>query len=72
MSDSKRPTFADYDRSDVVTRSTAAALLTLSPRTLADWALDGKGPRFSKLGSRTVYQIGKLVDWLDERMQQTA
>lgn len=38
----------------LLNRSEAARLLGLSPQTLAVWAVEGKGPRFVKLGAGRV------------------
>ncbi|MCB9718384.1 MAG: helix-turn-helix domain-containing protein [Myxococcales bacterium] len=65
-----RPSFGDYHPDDRVSRPVAAQLCgPVSPRTLEDWARDGKGPPFQKLGTgrsaRVVYRVGDLLDWLD-------
>lgn len=70
--DRKRPSFADYHPSDVVSRKDAALLLGVSGRTLADWATDGKGPLFVALGRRVVYQVSDLLAYLSDRKRQTA
>ena len=36
-------------------RENAALYLGLKPKTLAMWAMDGKGPRVKKVGSRCFY-----------------
>lgn len=66
----KRPSFGDYHPDDRVNRPITAKLLgPISPRTLEDWARDGKGPPFQKLGTgrsaRVVYRVGDLLEWLD-------
>ncbi len=43
------------------TPAEAADLLRVSPRTLADWRLDGRGPRWGKHGRNYVfYRLGDL------------
>ena len=41
-------------------RENAALYLGLKPKTLAMWAMDGKGPRMKKVGSRCFYFKGDL------------
>ena len=41
----------------------AAALLTLSPRTLDRYRETGKGPPYFQLGQRIVYAREDLLDW---------
>jgi hypothetical protein len=38
----------------------AARFLGLSNRTLEDWRLTGRGPRFRRFGRRVVYSYGDL------------
>ncbi len=49
----------------------AAALLNLSPSTLAKWRVSGKGPKFVKLGSRVGYRTSDLEDWLDAQTRMS-
>lgn len=69
------PSFAHYDRNDVVSRSIAAKLLAVSSRTFEDWAVSGRGPCYRKLGTgrsaRVVYQIGDLLDWLNSNRKKS-
>ncbi|MEO0036032.1 MAG: hypothetical protein RLZZ501_2055 [Pseudomonadota bacterium] len=49
-------------------REQAAAILHVKPKTLANWASQGKGPRYRKAGGRVVlYTLGDLQAWVDER-----
>lgn len=50
---------------DVLTRIEAAAFLRVPPATLAYWAIRRRGPRFSRLGRRVVYQRRHLQEFLD-------
>ena len=43
----------------------AAAFLRLSPRTLERFRVQGRGPRFLKLGRRVMYRVGDLEAWAD-------
>jgi len=44
----------------------AADYLGLSPITLADWRVQGRGPRYVKLGRRVKYDIADLDDYIAE------
>jgi predicted DNA-binding transcriptional regulator AlpA len=49
-------------------REQAAAFLHVQPKTLANWASQGKGPRFRKPGGRVVlYTQDDLEAWVDGR-----
>jgi predicted DNA-binding transcriptional regulator AlpA len=46
-------------------QSTAAEFLGLSPRTLERWRLEGRGPKYLKLGPRAVrYSLASLREFL--------
>ncbi len=50
----------------------AAALLGLAPRTLADWRMAGKGPRFVRLSKRAVrYSKAELERWIEAQSYQS-
>lgn len=47
----------------------AASVLGLSALTLCDWRCKGHGPRFVKIGHRSVrYRMGDLQAWLNDRV----
>ena len=50
---------------DVLTRSEAAQFLRVPPATLCYWATRRQGPRFAKLGKRTVYRKADLERFID-------
>jgi excisionase family DNA binding protein len=53
-----------------LTRKQAAEYLGLSPVTLARWAIERKGPRYSRSGEhrgRCWYRIEDLDQWLESR-----
>lgn len=53
----------------VVRAPEAARLLGVSEGTLANWRAQRKGPRFARMGTRTVvYPLGELQRYIDERM----
>ncbi len=43
-----------------MTRKNAARYLGISPKTLACWAVDGKGPAFVKVGGKVFYFQAEL------------
>jgi len=49
----------------ILTPMEAAKLLHLSVSTLAKMRLDGRGPRYVKLGHRVAYRQGDLLEWLE-------
>lgn len=49
----------------------AAQLLDLSPRTLERWRVQGKGPRFRKLGSRVTYTLEDLISWANANLRSS-
>ena len=49
----------------LVPAAVAASILCLAPQTLARWRWAGVGPRFRKLGSRVVYAVDDLEDWVN-------
>ncbi|WP_425523140.1 helix-turn-helix domain-containing protein [Microvirga splendida] len=44
-------------------RSEAADYLRRSPKTLANWASEGRGPRFTRKEGRPLYHINDLDTW---------
>ena len=58
-----------------VSANEAAAMLGVSPRTLANWRTLGIGPAFVRVGrvhSRTLYRIDDLNTWLDNNRVETS
>lgn len=49
----------------------AAPLLGVRPGTLEVWRCLGKGPRFVKSGSRVVYRLQDINDYLDSRTRKS-
>jgi predicted DNA-binding transcriptional regulator AlpA len=53
-------------QSNYLSREQAAAFLHVTPKTLANWASQGKGPKFRKPGGRLVlYAIDDLEAWIN-------
>ncbi len=47
----------------------AADMLGCTVRTLSDWRLDGRGPKFVRVSSRMVrYRMIDLQRWLEDRV----
>ncbi len=58
----------DPDR--LLTVPQVAELLQLSPKTLANWASAGAGPRRVKLTARDIrYRRSDLLDFISERLE---
>ena len=53
------------------TEGAAKSLGNISPRTLEKWRVQGKGPTFSKFGSRVVYSERDLQAWADAQRRQS-
>jgi hypothetical protein len=49
--------------STLLTAAEAAALLGLSPTTLATWRCLHKGPPYLKIDGRVVYQRDDITSW---------
>lgn len=50
----------------VLTNKEAARKLGVSHRTLEDWRLTNRGPRFVKLGRLVRYRMSDLHDFMDQ------
>lgn len=58
------------DQDQLLTVEETAALLKISTETLKEWRLnaEGEGPKFLRLGHRTVrYRRSDVAQWMDER-----
>lgn len=51
---------------ELATRPQVAEYLQISVSTLARWAMDGRGPRVTKLGTAARYRREHVVAWLEE------
>lgn len=52
---------------DLLTAENLAARLGLSRQSLAVWRLNGSGPPFYKAGSRVLYRVCDVEEWLKAR-----
>ncbi len=50
-----------------LTRQQVADRLQLPVKTLAQWAYQGRGPQFRRMGKHTRYLLSDLTEW--EQMQ---
>jgi excisionase family DNA binding protein len=51
---------------DIIGTEDAAALLQVEPRTIKEWARDGKVPA-TKVGRRWLYSRAQLREWVEAR-----
>jgi len=51
---------------DILDTESAAALLRMEPRTIKEWARDGKLPA-TKVGRRWLYSRAQLMRWIEGR-----
>lgn len=57
---------------DLLTEKEASALLGLSPVTLSNWRGAGKGPRYRKLGARSVrYMRADVLAFIESGTVET-
>ncbi|TZG25892.1 transcriptional regulator [Sphingomonas montanisoli] len=45
----------------------AAPMVGTEPKTLANWRVLGKGPKFIRVGRKAMYHPDDLIDWLAAR-----
>lgn len=50
---------------ELATRAEAASFLGLSVHTLARWAVEGVGPRMTKLGGAARYRKSHLLEYIE-------
>lgn len=51
-----------------LTREEVAGRLKLPVKTLAQWASQGRGPRYSKIGRFARYKLTDLTAWENDQM----
>lgn len=51
-----------------LTRSEAARYLGVSRRSMDNWATQGRGPRFYRIGRAARYRLSDLEAWLEARV----
>lgn len=62
---------ADKILDEYLTKSELAAQLKRSVRSVDRWALMGEGPPFIRIGRRSLYRRGAVVEWLRELENKT-
>ena len=55
------------DLSDLLTSNEVAAILRISPHTLAVWRLQGSGPPLVKIGRRILYEPAAIMEVVRDR-----
>lgn len=55
----------------VLSEETAAEMLHLSPRTLQRFRVEGRGPKFVKLGKRVFYREQDLEDYVNRSVRES-
>ena len=48
----------------LITPATLAARLHITERTLSEWRITGRGPRYIRAGRRPLYTPAAIDDWL--------
>ena len=54
--------------SPLLSPDAAAAYLQINPRTLANWRVQGKSPKFVRSGRRPLYRRVDLDEWIDKHV----
>ncbi|WP_415713056.1 helix-turn-helix domain-containing protein [Maridesulfovibrio sp.] len=54
-----------------VDETEAAKLVGVSPNTLRNWRVQKRGPEYSKIGTKVVYEVSKLRKWLEANGRKT-
>lgn len=55
---------------DALTRVEAAEVLRVKPQTLRKWAINGRGPKYSRTGARggrVIYSAADLAAWMEQQ-----
>lgn len=50
---------------EVATRAEVSEFIRVPVATIARWAVDGKGPRYRRAGSKCLYMRDDVLAWLD-------
>ena len=54
--------------SPLLTPDEGGAYLKVHPRTLANWRVLGRGPRYVRVGRRPFYRVSDLEAWLNDHV----
>lgn len=52
-----------------LTRQEVADRAQVSPKTLAQWATQKKGPRYARFGGHVRYRLSDVAQWEEEQLQ---
>ena len=58
---------AERDPDEALNETAAARLIGVSPRSLQAWRVNGRGPRYMKIGRVVRYRRRELIEFLDDR-----
>lgn len=59
-------------RERLITERDAAAFLNFSVKTLRNWRVSGRGPKFVRASSNAVrYRLKDLIAWSEERLVES-
>lgn len=59
------------DNNQIFNNVTAAQFLNIKPATLAKWRCKHKGPRYSKIGKRIIYELKDLMEYIEDNKVNT-
>lgn len=59
------------DNTCIYNNAMAAAFLNIKPSTLAKWRCMHRGPRYSKIGKRVVYELKDLMEYIENNKVNT-
>lgn len=54
--------------STLLSADATAAFLGVQVRTLANWRVQGRGPKYVRIGRRPFYRNSDIEGWLEERV----
>jgi len=55
-------------QSPLLSPDAAAAHLMIHPRTLSNWRVQGRGPRYCRIGRQALYRQADIDEWVDGRV----
>ena len=55
----------------LITPTEVSELLSISPLTLRKWRWEGKGPQFIKAGSKVLYRIADIENWVNTQTRSS-
>jgi hypothetical protein len=59
--------FMRFSRENLLRPEEVAAVLGSTPKTLANWRCEHRGPPFLKIGRQAFYPLDSLNRWLDQQ-----